>query len=118
MPRDPIIAAEDILKELEFLGKLTHDMPFERFAADGSAYRAASYSIQTFSEAARQLPESWTAEHPELPWHAIKATGNKLRHEYYRVSDVLLLDIMTKDAPLLGLAIGDMLRKYGPSSKT
>ncbi len=49
--------------------------------------RAAAYAIQTISEAVRRLPDDWLADYPSEPWGQIKANGNRIRDEYYRLDD-------------------------------
>lgn len=75
--------------------------------------RAASYSVMVISEAVRRIPEAWLAEQPDTPWHAIRAIGNKLRHEYQRVSDVILWGIITTHSDELRASIQAMLANHG-----
>ena len=49
----------DIERELIFLADIARNHTVESFKADGTAYRAAAYSIQTISEAVRHLPDDW-----------------------------------------------------------
>ena len=65
------------------------------------------------SEAVRRIPDEWIAEFPNTPWHAIRAIGNKLRHEYQRISETILWGIVTTQAAELRTAIDGMLAKHG-----
>ena len=55
----------------------------------------------------------WIAEFPNTPWRAIRAIGNKLRHEYQRISETILWGIVTTQAAELKTAIDGMLAKHG-----
>lgn len=111
MPHDPIIAIRDILRELDFLESIAKSHSLETFRADGIAYRAAAYSIQSISEAVRHLPDSWLADYPAPPWAAIRSAGNKIRHEYFRLDDAILWKIVTEDGPALRSAMTGMLER-------
>jgi len=45
----------------------------------------------------RRIPDDWLADFPTEPWGQIKAIGNRLRHEYFRVDDAILWQVMTTD---------------------
>ncbi|MCW5699540.1 MAG: hypothetical protein KIT00_06845 [Rhodospirillales bacterium] len=47
-----------------------------------------------------------------MPWHAMRTIGDKLRHEYQRVCEVLLWGIVDVYADLLKTTIEDMLDKH------
>lgn len=111
MRRDPTIVSHDILRELDFLASMAVDHDPDTFRADAIAYRAAAFSIQTISEAVRHLPDDWLAEHPTLPWAAIRGAGNKIRHEYFRLDDAILWRIITEDGPVIKAAILAMLAR-------
>lgn len=112
MPHDPVIAMLDIERELIFLAEVARNHTLESFKDDGTAYRASAYSIQTISEAVRHLPDDWLANYAEIPWAAIKSAGNKIRHEYFRLDDVILWKIVTDDGPALRAVLQAMLAKH------
>jgi predicted transcriptional regulator len=43
----------------------------------------------------RRIPDTWLADYPTEPWGQIKGIGNRLRHEYFRVDDAILWQVMT-----------------------
>ena len=67
---------------------------FESYSARPYEIRAASYAVLVISEAEHRIPEAWLADYPEIPWHAIRTIGNKLRHEYHRISETILWGIV------------------------
>lgn len=107
-----VVALHDIRHEIAFLHSIRDRVTFEQFASSPADVRAASYSIMVISEAARRIPDSWLAHHPAMPWHAIRTIGNKLRHEYQRISVVILWGIIERHADALAVAIEDMLARY------
>jgi uncharacterized protein with HEPN domain len=109
--KDNLIPLHDILSEIEFLSSLRDRTTFESFKSSSTDVRAASYSILVISEPVRRIPDEWIAEFPNTPWHAIRAIGNKLRHEYQRISETILRGIVTTQAAELKAAIESMLAK-------
>lgn len=97
MVRDPIIAIDDVLKELAFLESVTKEHSFDAFSADSVVYRASAYALLVVSEASRHIPSEWLEAFPEVRWRAMRAAGNRIRHEYFNVQASILWNIMTVD---------------------
>ena len=89
MPKDPTIAIRDCLAEIAILHGIAERMTLQAFRSDPIARRAAAYAIQTISEAVRHIPDDWLAGVPTQPWGQIRSIGNRIRHEYYRIDDML-----------------------------
>jgi uncharacterized protein with HEPN domain len=111
MPRDPTIAIRDCLAEIAILDDMAARMTLQSFRSDPIARRAAAYSIQTISEAVRRIPDDCLAEFPNEPWAQIKGIGNRIRHEYSRIDDAILWEIVTTDAPALKAVMESMLAR-------
>lgn len=116
MARDPRLALADMMRELEFLAEVERKHTLETFRLDEHASRASTYSIQVISEATRHLPHEWLLSEPEVPWHQVRATGNRLRHEYFRLSFPVLWNIITSDCKTIRRAVERMVNKHGVPS--
>jgi uncharacterized protein with HEPN domain len=114
MPRDPTIAIRDCLAEIAVLHGIQARTTPQAFRTDQIARRAASYAIQTISEAVRRIPDDWLAEFPTEPWKQIKSIGNRIRHEYFLVDDAILWEIMTTDSHTLKIVMEAMLARHVP----
>lgn len=112
MPKDPTIAIRDCLAEIAVLHDIAARMTLESFKCDPIGHRAAAYAIQTISEAVRQIPEDWLAEFPTEPWAQIKGIGNRIRHEYFRLDDALLWQIIVTDTHALKAVLEAMLARH------
>jgi uncharacterized protein with HEPN domain len=66
----------------------------ETFAAARLPRLAVERAIEIISEAARHLPEDVLARHPLIPWAKVRAVGNVLRHEYYRVAPPIIWNVV------------------------
>jgi uncharacterized protein with HEPN domain len=112
MPKDPTIAIRDCLAEIAILQEVAGRMTLQSFRSDPIVRRAAAYAIQTISEAVRHIPDEWLAEFPTEPWGQIRRIGNRIRHEYFRIDDAILWEIVTTDAPALKTVMEAMLARH------
>ena len=112
MSKDPVIAIRDCLAEIAILRDFAERMTLAEFRDDPIARRAAAYAIQTISEAVRHLPNDWLADHPTEPWTQIKGIGNRIRHEYFRLDDAMLWEIITTDIYALMIVMEEMLEQH------
>jgi uncharacterized protein with HEPN domain len=112
MPEDPTIAIRECLAEIAILRQVAGGMTLQTFRNDPIARRAAAYAIQTISEAVRHIPDEWLAEFPTEPWGQIRRIGNRIRHEYFRIDDAILWEIVTTDAPALKTVMEAMLARH------
>jgi len=117
MPRDPTIAIRDCLAEITVLHDIAARMTLQSFPADPIVRRAAAYAIQTISEAVRQIPDDWLADFPTEPWGQIKRIGDRIRHEYFRIDDAILWEIIVADAPALKSVLEAMLKRHGGDNR-
>jgi uncharacterized protein with HEPN domain len=112
MPKDPTIAIRDRLAEIIVLHEIEAQMTLQAFRIDPIVRRAAAYAIQTISEAVRQIPDDWLADFPTEPWGQIKGIGNRIRHEYFRIDDAILWQIITIDTHALKTVMESMLVRH------
>jgi len=112
MTKDPTIAIRDCLAEIEVVHGIAARMTVDAFRSDPIVRRAVAYAIQTISEAIRHIPDEWLADYPTQPWSQIKAIGNRIRHEYFRIDDAILWAIITSDTPALKTVMEAMLARH------
>jgi uncharacterized protein with HEPN domain len=112
MAKDPTVAIRDCLGEIAILHVIAAHTTLEAFTSDPIARRAAAYAVQTISEAVRHIPDDWLADYPAEPWAQIKGIGNRIRHEYYRLDDAILWQIITTDTHALKTVMEAMLARH------
>jgi uncharacterized protein with HEPN domain len=112
MSKDPTIAIRDCLAEIAILHEIEGRMTLQAFRSDPIVRRAAAYAIQTISEAVRQIPDAWLADFPTEPWGQIKGIGNRIRHEYFRIDDAILWEVITTDTHALKAVMESMLARH------
>jgi uncharacterized protein with HEPN domain len=112
MAKDAAIAIRDCLAEIAVLEEIASRVALDEFKSDAILRRGAAYAIQTVSEAVRSIPDEWLADYPAVPWSEIKSIGNRIRHEYYRLDDAILWQIITTETNALKAVLEDMLAKH------
>jgi len=112
MPKDPTIAIRDCLVEITILHEIAGRMTLDDFRNDPIARRAAAYAIQTISEAVRHIPDDWLADFPAEPWGQIKGIGNRIRHEYFRIDDAILWEVIITETSTLKTVLESMLARH------
>jgi uncharacterized protein with HEPN domain len=58
-----------------------------------------SRELQIIGEAVRNLPESLTRTHSEIPWRKIAGMRDKLIHEYFGVDLPMTWEVVERDIP-------------------
>jgi uncharacterized protein with HEPN domain len=118
MAKDPAIAIQDCLAEIAVLDGIAGRLTLEAFKDDAVARRAAAYAVQTISEAVRHIPDDWLADYPTEPWAQIKSIGNRIRHEYFRLDDVILWTVITTETQSLKATLESMLARHSGDNGT
>jgi uncharacterized protein with HEPN domain len=99
----PVIA--EILEAIEGVQRVTEGRSFEAFQRDWTTRLAVQRAIEIISEASKAIPAELKATRPEIPWDRIRASGNILRHEYFRVADDVVWDVARHELEPLKAAI-------------
>lgn len=95
MSRDPSLRLEDILEAISAVESYTLGYDFDRFQSDRRTVDAVTRCLEIVGEAAKHLPESVTAQYPEIPWRAICGFRDVLAHSYFRAEDSIVWDAAT-----------------------
>jgi uncharacterized protein with HEPN domain len=65
--------------------------------------------LEIVGEAARNLPEDFRLEHPQVSWSQIVGMRNRLVHAYFQVDLAIVWEIATLDLPQLREQVEDIL---------
>ena len=98
-------ALRPILEAISGIEDATREKTIEDYAADWLLRHGVQRGIEIVSEAARRIPQDLQATPPEIPWAQIAGIGNILRHEYHRVFDVVIWNVVGKYLPPLRIAV-------------
>jgi uncharacterized protein with HEPN domain len=99
--KSPHLRLLHIRDEIDGMASAPQNVTFADYQQSYTLRRAAERAVQIVSEAAKSLPPEMLAGHSEAPWIAIIGIGNILRHEYQRIDDRRLWEIVTVHLPEL-----------------
>jgi uncharacterized protein with HEPN domain len=98
-------ALADILAEIEAIGAAVAGRSLEEFRREWMFRRSVERGIEIISEASRRLPPELQQRRPEVPWKEIMGIGSVLRHDYHRISEVVIWRVATHHLRTLRPAI-------------
>ena len=87
-------ALRAILDAIDGIETAVSGKTLDNFAADWLLRHGVQRGIEIISEAARRIPAELLATQPHIPWAQIIGIGNVLRHEYHRVSDTVVWNVV------------------------
>lgn len=93
--RDCILSAQEFVAGYDF----------ERFREDRKTFHAVTRMLEIISEASRHLNPAIRDRHPEIPWRAIRDSGNFYRHDYDNVAESFVWTSVTERLPALMMVI-------------
>jgi len=98
-------ALRAILEAIDGIENAVHGRTLDDFASDWLLRHGVQRGIEIVSEAVRRIPATMLDSHPDIPWAQIMGIGNVLRHEYHRISDVVVWNVVQRHIPPLKAAI-------------
>ena len=99
--KSPQLRLFHIRDEIDGVSAAVKGVSFSAYQQSYALRRAAERAVQIISEAAKALPTEMLARYPDAPWSAIVGIGNILRHEYQKIDDKRLWDILMVHLPQL-----------------
>lgn len=115
-PREWRLYVQDMI---EFCGRVlsyTEGLDRRTFLADSRTYDATLRNLELIGEAATHVPSKVRNAHPDIPWHAIVGTRNRLAHGYLRISDHVIWSIIQDAIPDLVPSLQALLDTTGEDS--
>lgn len=73
------------------------------------AVSAILREIGVIGEAVNSLPEAVIAKRPEIAWRQIAAMRNFLIHEYFKINEAVVEDVIANDLDPLSVAVNALL---------
>ena len=104
---------QDMIEFSEKVLSYSNELDQAAFLADGLTYDATLRNLQLLGEAATHIPNEVRKAHPDIPWHAIVGTRNRLAHSYLHISDDIIWSIIQDAIPKLLPALRNLLSSAG-----
>jgi len=81
--------------------KAIKDKSRDKYDEDDILRMGLTHLVQVIGEAARKVSPTFQGEHPEIPWRRIIGMRHRIVHDYMRVDEDILWQVVTKDLPEL-----------------
>ena len=85
------------------------NVSFEEFCEDTEKQDAILRRLEIIGEAAKNIPNPFKEEHPEISWKSAAAMRDVLSHEYFGVKPDLVWETIEKDLPILKSSISKLV---------
>ena len=105
-PRDYL---RHILAEADFLLETCEGLTFTAFESDETIRRAFVRSLEVIGEAAKNVPDGFRSQYPEIAWRAMAGMRDRLNHGYFGVDHELVWDVVQNRIPELRQQIAAIL---------
>ena len=86
----------------------------DTFVRAGDLYDAAMWHLVLIGEAASNLPSAFKTDHPQIPWRLITGARNVFVHQFWRIDNDIVWDIVITHVPKL---LGDLHEILGTTDK-
>ena len=108
----------DILDNIRLIQNYLQGMDRAAFEADSRTRDAVERCLERLSEAATKLGSQADELAPGLPWPAVRAFGNVLRHAYDQVDPARIWEIATGDLPRMAAAAEAALHRLDKAQES
>ena len=71
------------------------------YDADDILHLGLTHLVQVIGEAARKVSSDFQEAHPEIPWRQIIGMRHRIVHDYMRVDEDVLWEVVSNDLPAL-----------------
>ena len=111
--RNPADYLRDILEVAEKISQFINGFNYETFCADKKTVFAVVRGLEIVGEAVRNIPPSFRAKHPEIPWQFMTGMRDRLIHDYGGVNLVIFWNAAGSELPKLEPRLREMLDELG-----
>lgn len=110
--KEVIPRLHDILNAVNVAQEVLQNVSIEDYCQNPTlqpARFACERAVEIVSEASRHIPDELKQHFLHISWQAVASIGNKLRHEYNRLDDRIIYEVITRHFPVLEEAVKQML---------
>ena len=105
MHEETLILLNDLMRQIGRVREAIGERTLAEYSESWRTRYAVERAVEIISEASRRLPESVKDRRPEIPWRKIAGVGNVLRHEYHRIVDHVIFEVVRDEIPRLEAAV-------------
>lgn len=98
----------DIDDAITAIFSYTKIMSLPTFENDRKTREAVILNFIIIGEAIKKIPPDTLLEYPDVPWKEFAGMRDKLVHDYYQMSTVILWETIQQDLPVLFQAVNEL----------
>jgi uncharacterized protein with HEPN domain len=102
---------EDIIESIMWIERYVEHMDFEEFKSDRKTTDAVVRNFEIIGEASKFIPEGVKHKHDDVDWKGVVGLRNRIAHEYFGISPVVLWHIIKEELPKLKGQMENILKK-------
>ena len=115
-PREWRFYVQDMIELCGRVLSYTEGLDQRTFLADRRTYDATLRNLELVGEATTHVPSEVRKAPPDIPWHAIMGTRNRLAHGYLHIGDNVVWSIIQDAIPELVPSLRALLDTTGEDS--
>ncbi len=108
-PRDYRDYLQDMLDASEKVTLFVRGLTLEQFLGDDKSQFAVIRGLEVIGEAAKKIPASFKAKHPQVAWREVAGMRDKLVHDYFGVNAQVVWRTVLEDVPRFAESIRQLL---------
>ena len=109
MPRDYEIYLKDILEAIAKIRDYTRGLSFQAFADDPKTRDAVIRNLEVIGEAVKKIPPEIRSRAPAVEWKRMAGLRDVLIHEYFRIDQEIVWDLVQNRLPTFEKRIRQLL---------
>lgn len=109
--RDWSLYIEDILESIELIESYVKSLDLKDFEQDRKTIDAVVRNFEIIGEASRNIPDYIREDYPDLDWGGLIGLRNRVVHEYFGISLLIVWTIIKEDLPRLKKQMKQILKK-------
>lgn len=97
--RDFRMYLADMLVAMDRIAEYIDGYTFIKFKQDYKTVDAVIRNFEVVGEAAKNLPDDFKAQYPQIPWNEMYLLRNKVSHEYFGIDYEIIWDVAKNYLP-------------------
>lgn len=101
MKKDPKVFLEHIIESIQLIEEYAKPLTVEEFQKNKAMQDAIIRRLEIIGEAVKNVPTSFKAHHPNIPWKQMAGMRDILIHEYFDVDLLLIWSVVQRELPAI-----------------
>lgn len=108
--RKYLLYLTDLLGAIQRIRTYTTNLEEAEFLQNNLVLDACYHNFLVIGEAVKQLPDELRLQHSQIPWKSIAGLRDMVAHEYFRVDNRILWDVIVNHLEPLELAANALMQ--------